>query len=63
MFFEDIRMLLRKIKKESKDSLRIRDRLGVGPRSTTTIQDMLKGVNGSQGKQYFQDDGAEVVLV
>ena len=29
---------------------------------TITIQVMLKGVNGSQGKPYFQDKGAEVVL-
>lgn len=42
-------------KKEGKDSLRaIRDRLGVGPLSTITIQDMLKGVNDSQGNPYFQ---------
>ena len=35
-------------KKEGKDSLRaIRDRLGVGPLSTITIQDMLKGVKDS----------------
>ncbi len=28
-----------------------------------TIQVMLKGVNGSQGKPCFQDNGAEVVVV
>lgn len=42
-------------KKEGKDSLRaIRDRLGVGPLSTITIQDMLKGVKDAQGNPYFQ---------
>lgn len=30
---------------------------------TITIQVMLKGVNGSHGNPYFQDKGAEVVLV
>lgn len=34
--------------------LRIRDRLGAGPSSTITVQEMLKGVNDSQGKPYFQ---------
>ena len=42
-------------KKEGKDSLRVvRDRLGVGPLSTITIQDMLKGVKDAQGNPYFQ---------
>lgn len=42
-------------KKEGKDSLRaIRDRLGVGPLSTITIQEMLKGVKDAQGNPYFQ---------
>ena len=42
-------------KKEGKDSPRvIRDRLGVGPLFTITIQEMLKGVNDSQGNPYFQ---------
>ena len=49
------------IKKEGASSLRISDELGAGPLSTTTIQDMLKGVNGSQGKLYFQGKDAEVV--
>ena len=34
--------------------VRIRDRLGAGPLSTITIQELLKGVNDSQGKPYFQ---------
>ena len=42
-------------KKEGKDSPRaIRDKLGVGPLSTITIQEMLKGVNDAQGNPYFQ---------
>ena len=42
-------------KKEGKDSPRVvRDKLGVGPLSTITVQEMLKGVNDSQGKPYFQ---------
>ena len=42
-------------KKESTGSLRaIRDRLGAGPLSTITIQEMLKGVKDAQGNPYFQ---------
>lgn len=37
VFFGDIRMLLRKIKKESTGSPRISDELGAGPLSTITI--------------------------
>lgn len=33
--------------------VRIRDRLGAGPLSTITVQEMLKGVNDSQGNPYF----------
>ena len=41
-------------KKEGKDSPRISDELGVGPLSTITIQEMLKGVKDAQGNPYFQ---------
>jgi hypothetical protein len=42
-------------KKEGKDSPRVvRDKLGVGPLSTITIQEMLKGVKDAQGNPYFQ---------
>lgn len=53
----DLYSLLVENKKEDKDSLRIRarirDRLGVGPLSMTTIQDMLKGVKDAQADSYF----------
>ena len=51
-------------KKEGKDSPRVvRDKLGVGPLSTITIQDMLKGVNDSQGNPYFQDNGVAITAL
>ena len=64
MFFEYLYVVKENKRREHRlPSRTLRDRLGAGPLSTITIQDMLKGVNGSQGKLYFQDDGAEVVLV
>lgn len=42
-------------KKEDTGSPRaIRDKLGAGPLSTITIQEMLKGVKDAQGNPYFQ---------
>ena len=48
-------------KKEDTGSPRVvRDRLGAGPLPIITIQEMLKGVNDSQGHPYFQDNGVAI---
>jgi len=41
----------------------VRDELGAGPLSTITIQEMLKGVNDSQGNSYFQDNGVAITTL
>lgn len=54
VFFEDIRMLLRKIKKEGKDSLRaIRDRLGVGPLFMIKYTRYVERCQGRAGGSVF----------
>ena len=53
VFFEDIRMLLGKIKKDGSGYHRISDNSIAGHLFAITIQDMLKGVNDSQGNPYF----------
>ena len=41
----------------------VRDNSIAGHPSTITVQEMLKGVNDSQGNPYFQDNGVAITAL